>query len=126
MNPEIKEQWTTALRSGEYKQGKGHLHQKGENGLPDTYCCLGVLCDLAVNVGATEKVFGADLGSGYEYRQDLYFYGRQPAVLPNEVQEWAELETDAGISPDGTIQLTALNDTGSTFAEIADIIEREF
>jgi hypothetical protein len=31
-----------ALRSGEYQQGKGVLH----NPTDDTYCCLGVLCEV--------------------------------------------------------------------------------
>lgn len=32
--------WATALRSGEYEQGRGYLRNNGE------YCCLGVACDL--------------------------------------------------------------------------------
>ena len=40
MKKEIAERWVSALRSGEYKQGK--LYLKSENG----YCCLGVLCDI--------------------------------------------------------------------------------
>ena len=35
---DIKEKWLTALRSGEYKQGKYYL--KNDN---NCYCCLGVL-----------------------------------------------------------------------------------
>ena len=37
MNKVWKERWVKALRSGKYKQGKGHLHANGK------YCCLGVL-----------------------------------------------------------------------------------
>jgi hypothetical protein len=40
MNPEVKARWVAALRSGEYKQGKGALR------LNNKFCCLGVLCDL--------------------------------------------------------------------------------
>ena len=43
MNSEVKGQWTTALRSGEYEQGNGVLRT-----IDNTYCCLGVLCELAV------------------------------------------------------------------------------
>lgn len=32
--------WTEALRSGRYKQGKGHLQFAG------CFCCLGVLCEV--------------------------------------------------------------------------------
>jgi len=42
MNPEFKQKWVDALRSGEYKQGTGELH----NIEADTYCCLGVVCEV--------------------------------------------------------------------------------
>jgi len=37
----FKEKWLKALRSGEYKQGEGHLYQDG------CYCCLGIACLIA-------------------------------------------------------------------------------
>lgn len=40
LNPEIKKKWVKALRSGKYNQCDGQLRQG------DTFCCLGVLCDL--------------------------------------------------------------------------------
>jgi hypothetical protein len=42
MKQDIKEKWLTALRSGNYKQGRFVLR----NPL-DQYCCLGVLCDIS-------------------------------------------------------------------------------
>ena len=42
MDAKLKETWTTALRSGKYRQSRGMLRR--EDG---SYCCLGVLC--AVN-----------------------------------------------------------------------------
>lgn len=41
MNSDIKKLWIAALLSGEYTQGRKVLR-----GADDTYCCLGVLCDL--------------------------------------------------------------------------------
>ena len=41
MDINIKKLWVKALRSGKYKKGVGSLHPT-----EDTYCCLGVLCDL--------------------------------------------------------------------------------
>jgi len=41
MNPEIKQKWIVALRSGEYNQGKGYLC------INNKYCCLGVLSEIA-------------------------------------------------------------------------------
>jgi hypothetical protein len=37
---DLMKRWIAALRSGEYKQGKGQLIKDGR------YCCLGVLCDV--------------------------------------------------------------------------------
>jgi hypothetical protein len=46
MKDNIKKLWVKALRSGEYKQGKGALVVKGKQ--CDSFCCLGVLTDLYV------------------------------------------------------------------------------
>lgn len=40
MPRKIAEQWLKDLRSGEFKQGHGELHDEEK----DSYCCLGVLC----------------------------------------------------------------------------------
>jgi hypothetical protein len=40
MNDKLKSNWIAALRSGKYKQTAGTL-KKG-----DSYCCLGVLCEI--------------------------------------------------------------------------------
>src|SRR5579864_8820013 len=40
MTPECKKMWIAALRSGQYKQGKGAL--SSESG----FCCLGVALDV--------------------------------------------------------------------------------
>src|SRR6185295_18826871 len=45
MNKEIKEKWIKALRSGEYKQGRGRMDR--EEGGEHYFCCLGVLCDIS-------------------------------------------------------------------------------
>ena len=43
MKRDIRDQWIAALRSGEYKQGNGVLHQVSKDGA-ERFCCLGVLC----------------------------------------------------------------------------------
>lgn len=119
MNKEIKAKWLAALRSGKYRQGSGFLKIKGQNGVQDRFCCLGVLCELAVDAGVT-----GILSESYEAT-----YGipgdRNTAVLPVHVQEWAGLDK-AGTYNDGNSSLTGDNDSGMTFAAIADIIEQEF
>ena len=38
-----REDWAAALRSGRFKQGVGVLYNVSD----DTYCCLGVACEIA-------------------------------------------------------------------------------
>ena len=45
MHPLVNK-WIDALESGEYQQGRGKLRTKDNK-----FCCLGVLCDLAVKEG---------------------------------------------------------------------------
>ena len=40
MKREIRDKWTAALRSSNYRQGKGALNKRNR------FCCLGVLCDV--------------------------------------------------------------------------------
>lgn len=47
MDATLKNKWIEALRSGEYKQGKGFLRKATPNG--DCYCVMGVFCDIFDN-----------------------------------------------------------------------------
>lgn len=100
--------WVKALRSGEYKQGKHRLR------IGEEYCCLGVACDLFQKAGGALTV-----RSGR-----FYTYNNESMVLPNTVQEWLGLTGRAGQYNKG-YELSHDNDTGKSFAEIADIIESE-
>src|SRR5688572_29009191 len=50
MKKRIKKLWIEALKSGEYSQGKGRLRRQDScfdtDSIVDSYCCLGVLCDV--------------------------------------------------------------------------------
>lgn len=114
MNAAIRDQWVAALESGEYKQGKGALAEVGEEG-KIRYCCLGVLCDLAVKAGVVEVN-----ESPYGHLN----YGRESGgVLPDSVSEWAGLVVDGNPLEDPMVDgafLSAYNDDLEyTFAEIA-------
>jgi len=110
MKKSIKKEWVDALRSGEYKQTKGVLKDK------DSFCCLGVLCDIHSKE------------TGEEWEEDTYFV--EVGELPERVVSWAEL---TGFNPSNPlvkvnditkrISLAELNDGGKIFDEIADIIE---
>lgn len=126
MKPEVKKMWLEALRSSNYEQGKGTLRQIGRDGNPDRFCCLGVLCDIAVKEG---------LGVDVRVDEDagLARYGESQSVLPYDVRKWAGLETsNPGVTLidkfhayfDATEEAIALvNDAGASFEEIADMIE---
>lgn len=126
MNQEIKAQWVAALRSGEYEQGQLSLR----NG--NKYCCLGVLCDIAVKPLRLD-VRKADCGLGDCESHRTYRYDGAEAFLPKSVMDWAGIGDPKGFLPepmlyDGDLlsSLFSLNDSGMPFSEIADIIEEKF
>ena len=114
MNENAKE-WVKALRSGDYKQGHGRLH------VDDTYCCLGVACDLFIKQGGTLEVTGTDL-----FGKNATSYNGGRFVLPFTVMAWLGLKEENGTyEDDGIHTLTDQNDTGDSFEQIADTIESE-
>ena len=120
MNQEIKTRWVEALRCGEYKQGRKALRQE------DKFCCLGVLCELAVKDGAIPKPLPQ--GSRYIYGEP----GNSSSnYLPGKVMDWAGIENlnwagKYNISEENDGYLASDNDNGKTFEEIASIIEEKF
>ena len=89
LKPAIKERWVAALRSGEYTQGQGSLR------ILDSYCCLGVLADLAVK----------DSRGSWDERGD--FISRDDAAqryrCPPRFQDFFEYLDDSNRFSDGTI-----------------------
>lgn len=119
MKPEIKALWIGALTSGEYLQGTDRLRDG------DSFCCLGVLCDLAEKAGVI--VSRKDESNFFQYGNDEEFedYMQDAAVLPPSVREWSGMPSkDGRISASSS--LTSLNDNGTSFKVIAQIIEERF
>lgn len=148
MRQEIKERWVTALRSGDFRQGKQKLARQMTRTMPMTHCCLGVLCELAVEDGITEAL-NYDYGASGQIR----YFGSEgnwkATALPKAVADWAgfgetsdsmwndpklfDVETtdDYGQTIKSAISCSAANDGYSyhnvspmTFEQIADLIER--
>jgi hypothetical protein len=114
MNPEIKASWVEALRSEEYKQGANALHRNG------TFCCLGVLCDLAEKAGVVTSEIVETI---VYYRSVKDTQDSNGYLLPQAVREWAELSS---VTPSvGSEELCVLNDNGASFKHIADLIEEK-
>jgi hypothetical protein len=122
MNKRIKAQWIKALRSGDYVQGRGALRSEDNR-----YCCLGVLCELAVSAGVLSEA-DTSLDTGC-YSYPLPDGSRETGTLPRPVQWWSGVESSTGrfiFAPGEAAALSQLNDGGCTFGQIADTIEREF
>lgn len=134
MNPLIRESWVAALRSGRYRQTSGKLTRlderaPGEYAPTPSYCCLGVLCALAVRAdGVDVAVYDVD-GRWRRYDDgDNY--------LPRSVVTWADLAAvdpyvtyvdprDEPGSPARRVPLSTLNDGGVPFTVIADLVEAQ-
>ena len=104
MNNEVKARWIQALKSGNFQQGKNSLHYENK------FCCLGVLCELAVenNVSSYER----SVDSSYTY------YDGGSTTPAARVLNWAELESI-------TVEtLIRMNDSyENSFETIANYIE---
>lgn len=108
MNPEAKKLWVDALRSGRYEQGRQWLQSESK------FCCLGVLCEIAVERGIT--TFG---GEHNEHSGVMVYDSGSTGLLPTSVATWIDMPP----AIEGT--LVTMNDSEkATFQQIADYIER--
>lgn len=114
MNNEAKELWIAALKSGEYKQGLGTLRTT-----QNTYCCLGVLCDVYHKAtGQGEWVLSPSSDVRYSFG-DIFGF------LPEEVKVWADVSDFGSYGQENS--LVRQNDgEGKTFLQIAEIIQENF
>ena len=124
MNPDIKARWVAALRNPEAKQLRGNLGK-----VYGGRCCLGVLCDIAVEDGVIQPPEADEFDGNLSY-------GGMESLPPVEVNEWAGFDPDAA-SPalltggrwgstfdDASLLAHIANDELKlTFPQIADLIE---
>lgn len=140
-NQEVMREWVSRLRSGDYTQGTGKLSytDPGRNDMR-RHCCLGVLCDIAVEQGVmrppatiTEQIGIVKFGHIEPRNALVNIYGDGDGATtmpPKRVYEWADIP--AGLLADiakaelNGHTLAHLNDGGKTFAEIADLIEENW
>lgn len=142
MNPEIKQKWLEALKSGQYQKGKSWLKQNVMGVIQ--YCCLGVLCELYKESTGKGEWRGGD-------KRELIFYPNEKisdssdSVLPIAVRQWADIGDGNGIfipneedkkkvskllpkiiAEEST--LTCLNDRGPSedFSDVIPFIEKYF
>ena len=112
MKKNIANKWIKALRSGKYKQGTGSLKTK-----EGKYCCLGVLCEI------TKKEHGFK-----NYLTMTNGEGSINSTLPIKIVPFTGMKSTSGeLKFKGRYErLSALNDDGVSFEEIADIIQENW
>lgn len=96
MKHELRDAWVADLRSGKHRQERG--------------CCLGRLCEVT----GIKPVF---IEATHGHTRGAWAYDYQRFGLP------AHLRSEAKISGSQEAELQSMNDTGFTFAEIANWIE---
>lgn len=110
-----------ALRSGTYRQGKNSLHIKSADGSSDTFCCLGVACQVAlknrVKLNVHEGFATVD-------------YDGQDGYLPDKLVDYYGLvhNDPVIVDADGSrMTATTANDSNDyDFNTIADMFERTY
>lgn len=118
-----------ALRSGEFEQGYATLRTQG-----DTYCCIGVACEVARlnGIGIEWKLEKRasccdDCDPGHE--GERWFFNEQSVAFGTAVRDWyGFIEADPILSDhDFTLTMIGANDTkGMNFEKIADLIEARY
>lgn len=110
---------TDALRSGEFEQAQYRLRQIDEKQRVVGHCCLGVACEIF-----RQETHEGTWDPNYSNQASFRVEGEHDRVadLPTAVQNWYGFS-----SPLGTFEtrscLTDLNDRGTPFLDIADIID---
>lgn len=116
-NNERIQLWQNALRSDRYKQTTGTLANE------EGHCCLGVACEVAIANGLSVRK--AEVGDG------SFSYDTETDVMPGVVADWFGVDIcpvvvhDDDLDDDGDMgYLDHLNDTGTSFIKIAELLEQ--
>jgi hypothetical protein len=109
---ENAKKWVAALRSGEYQQGKDWLCKDGN------YCCLGVACDIYDKDVGFDNVKASTKGE--------VSYDGESSILLRKVSDYFGLVDRCPYLKNCQKEnsLANLNDNGTDFNTIADIIEK--
>lgn len=100
MDIELKRRWVDALRSGEIEQGEGAFLLRGK------FCALGVLLDL----------------DGFP--REMFEIHSEDELLEESVAVPGYARCEEILGKETTFTVWDMNDSGSTFPELADWIER--
>ena len=109
MNKTAVKKWIDALRSGDYKQCRDQLR------INDTFCVVGVLCDL--HLKETKNEWLQSIGGEYAYNNEAFI-----EEAPPEVESWIGDEFMERLNSQ-EIDIMCCNDSGMSFEDLADLIE---
>jgi len=129
----VMKKWVKALRSGKYKQGTGTLKHYNKKGQAQ-HCCLGVLCELynkEMKKNKKKMLSETICDNDSDFSHGYTRFGGKKEELPKEVMKWAGIKDSIGKFYDevdlfGEPCLADLNDCGTKFKTIADIIEENY
>lgn len=130
MNKRIKQLWIDTLRSDTVKQGTGRLCKLRDNEYE--FCCLGVLCEIYQSEASNSENNLQPLQvneNNMGYYDKHFSYDTNFGILPDKVKYWSELGNSLGSYYENNrlhSDLASQNDSGKSFKEIADIIEKHF
>lgn len=102
---EVLKIWVKALESGKYQQTQGMLREIHDDGT-SSYCCLGVLCDLAEKDGGPKFI-------EQMYEEDYEF---PPQFMSEFVLGSVDIASE----------LAEMNDGGYDFRDIAKHIRENY
>jgi hypothetical protein len=125
MKKDVAKKWAKALRSGKFKQGKSWLKQYNSKGQVQ-HCCLGVLCELYNESMKKNHKKSLQTRSVDGVEANFVYFGNQSQGLPKVVREWSGVQTSLGDfdTSNDFLCLADLNDCGSKFKTIANLIEK--
>lgn len=119
MNAEIHAEWKRRLASGNYKKGRRALANANNE-----FCCLGVLCEMALDAGIVTKELDYGL---YKYTsidpEKLYDFNQH--VLPTCVRDWAGLKSVSPLVNDNLVPISLINDNTvyNDFTSVLEVID---
>ena len=101
--------WEDAIKSGNYKKGRGLLRD-----ISDNYCCLGIACELFDNGSAR-----------FNERTLRWHYGRgnHSALATRKTIKALGLLSNLGGSGSGGKSLSTINDESDTFDPVLEAIK---
>jgi hypothetical protein len=135
---ELIDKWAENLRSGKYAQGTGSLADGPKD--DGKYCCLGVLCETAIELGApVQRITYDNLGrnwlNGYDRTNGLLDTRiikkineilTEPLPLPDEILNEDGEEFSLKVKDDeSVVDLAEANDAGQSFDVIANMIQKQ-